>query len=122
MTDLEITKLCAEAMGMRSFQWFPSGDYPDQNGTYEISGNEIMRLEGNPLGGYNRYAYDPLHDDAQAMALAKRFHIDTSSFLNLDGRWVWQCRHDKDVAWTDPHHDLNRVVCECVAEMQKDKP
>ena len=57
-------------------------------------------------------------NDAQAMALVKKFHIDTSSFLNLDGRWVWQCRYDKDVAWTDPYPDLNRAICECVAEME----
>ena len=47
MTDLELTKLCAEAMGIEIS--------PVRHGDGDFS------------------LYDPLHDDAQAMALVKKF-------------------------------------------------
>ena len=129
MTDLEITKRCAEAMGMRQFEYFPPGDYPDQHGTYEISGDEIYRLSGNSLGGYNRYPYDPLHDDAQAMALVKKF--DLNIIKSDDEWWVHESPHICDYIATAERHDvtdwgaydkdLNRAICECVAKMGEAK-
>ena len=115
MTDSEITKRCADMMGIRGHavsdgqeMWSPVGY--DKIKDAIVTHNGEWRL------------WNPLHDGAQAMALVESFHIDISSFLGKDGWRVWQCRHDKDVAWTDPYHNVNRAICECVAEMQKEKP
>jgi len=50
MTDLEITRLCAEAMGLR---WKQNGEH-------------IFDLLGE---------YCPLHDDVKAMGLVKKFSL-----------------------------------------------
>ena len=95
MTDLEITRLCAEAMGVKLGN-FQTNDDDDRV----------------PIDSYNFYM--PLHDDAQAMALVKKFEITT---LPQRGKWSVVC------AWmgSDLHDDLNRAICECVAKMQKAK-
>jgi hypothetical protein len=85
MTDAEIVRKCAEAM-FDALEW-------------------EQRL----------FAYDPLHDDAQAMALVKRFKL-------------WIMPHYEGLAWlvsdandTDKYQsssdDLNRAICECVAKL-----
>ena len=76
MSDLAITRLCAEAMGAAVFRM---GDclYPDTK------------------------VYDPLHDDAQAMALLKQFPIECLNAMCREGS-----------------KDFNRTICECVAKMQ----
>ena len=88
MTDLEMTRLCAEAMG--------------------------LNRPGSVLDGlYEGQEWRPLQEDAQAMALVKKFKMDVSS--NVDGSW--------DVCLFDPFTevvdcpDLNRVIVECVAKM-----
>lgn len=91
MNDLEITKLCAEAMGRKIVcEWV------------------LLK-------------YNPLHNDAQAMALVKRFHIQ-----------IWpevkrSLREHIYTGWTTfifgtgtaTSTNLNRAICECVAKMQK---
>jgi hypothetical protein len=63
--------------------------------------------------------YDPLHDDAQAMALVKKFGLSIAPELG-QGRGLWRVNH-----WRDPplvlDTDLNRAIVECVAKMQKAK-
>jgi len=94
MTDLEIIRLCAEAKGL---------DVQDQRGGL-ILADEILHI-------YTGRRYDPLHDDAQAMALVKKFPAECLSALqdyaheHLMGRPL----------------DLNRAICECVAKMQAAK-
>jgi hypothetical protein len=60
-------------------------------------------------------AYDPFHNDAQAMALVKRLNIDCL-WLPDEDTWVvgqhndgrgYKCR------------DLNRAIVECAAKMQR---
>ena len=96
MTDLEITKLCAEAMGYRLNI---VGDY-----CYLPSDRE----------------WNPLHDDAQAMAMVKRFRLDVSGVYAK-----WQaCKVRGDFSGTLAEamaDDLNRAICECVARMQQAK-
>ena len=81
MTDPEITKLCAEAMGFGTF-----------------------KDDESPSG------YNPLHDDAQAMALVKKFvrvivrRKEGDWSINLDGA--------RNV-------NLNRAICETVAKMRQ---
>ncbi len=66
----------------------------------------------------NGGAYDPLHDDAQAMALVKRFKLKSS--FNAYGNWWSVQAYDAEGKRTgmeaDP--DLNRAICKCVAQLQ----
>ena len=102
MTDLEITRLCAEAMKYS---------------------NLSDHLGGLPVFTSETGVYDPLHDDAQAMALVKKFHIHLDKTLRTpdDPKGLWIASNtDK---WTsEPTADLNRAICECVARVQKGKP
>ena len=88
MTDLEITKLCEEAIGSDFY------------------------------GG----KFDPLHDDAQAMALVKKLWLDCTVLVGAveSGGQSWLVRAADG---TSSHHDetLNRAICECAAKMQKAK-
>lgn len=105
MTDLEMTKLCAQAIGVKTF----SGSAPRGGGDWPYF---------IPRPGAGAYVYDPLDDDAQAMALVKKFHIHIDTLS--DGMW------SVDVGWLKPgdeveDFDLNRAICECVAKVQAGK-
>ena len=82
---------------------------------------------GAPLMGSNVPLWNPLRDDAQAMALVKKFQIA------IAWSWVGQVgcmsRRDAELDENKRHDniqctykDLNRAICECVAKMQKEKP
>jgi len=91
MTDAEIVRKCAEKMGMPI--------------TYE--GAQFV------IGDTNE-AYNPLHDDAQAMALVKKFKLSVGF---SDG---WGCRKDDEKGLKSGafhYSDLNRAICECVAKL-----
>ncbi len=94
MTDLEMTKLCAEAMG-------------------------IANIYETPDGGY-----DPLTSDAQAMALVKRFPVNiwNGDVPAKRYRVVCSWREEgvlKEIgSWND---DINRAIVECVSKMQSRK-
>ena len=109
MTDLEITRLCAEAMGIK--HWINNDALPPC-----VVG-----------GGYDPYIYDPLHDDAQAMALIKRFQIQSAPLIDGTTHEGWVAEaHVPFNRWTpkcQSEEGLNRAICECVAKMQfaKDK-
>ena len=94
MTDLELTRLCAEAMGM---------------------GHSMGAVTKQVLVLQNRQweYYDPLHDDAQAMQLVKRFRLG----IGWNNAW----RVMSQVCLTESHPDLNRAIVEAVAKMQKQK-
>lgn len=102
MTDLEITKLCAEAMKYQilSDKW----------------GNE------RAIQTLDIAYYDPLHDDAQAMALVKKFRLNIA-YIGIrespSTRAVeWWCM-DVTQQFEGPGDTLNRAICECVAKMQQ---
>ena len=107
MTDLEMTKLCAEAMGVAV------GPVPNVNGklTYQVPLNPLW------------FSYDPLHDDAQAMALVKKFSLS----ISMPELGVWEAAEWHDVrehftGLMSANPDLNRAIVECVAKMQEGKP
>lgn len=105
MTDLQMTRLCAEAMG------------------YALSGISISEPAiqcFTPKGTI--FAFDPLNDDAQAMALVKRFNLNIQSpqFVSPPRWHVWKepkpnCTGIADVL------NLNRAIVECVAKLQAAK-
>ena len=107
MNDLEMTKLCAEAMGIK---FCP-----------ECLKNDPSSLQTTHSEGRPDQQYDPLHDDAQAMALVKKFQM----LVRWDGGvhgWtagIWYSGSKGQALWNDwTAQDLNRAICECVAKMQ----
>ena len=105
MTDLEITRLCAQAMGYTSKPLLSLSDI-------------ILFVtipSGHPLLPDHTERYDPLHDDAQAMALVKKFHIG----LAWSGYWS---AYEQGNGASGSSADLNYSICECVAKMMKEKP
>ncbi|HTD89023.1 MAG TPA: hypothetical protein VK663_00035 [Burkholderiales bacterium] len=100
MTDLEIMKLCAAAMGN-----LPA----------------MIEHEGEMRFGYKGCmgpAYNPLKDGAQAMALVVSFKLQIDP---PDGDGDWGVTHYDDdgnnpICGCDK--SLLRAICECVARMQ----
>jgi len=92
MTDLEITRLCAEAME-------------------HVIDNRWPNLGVYVLTSEKSFHYDPLHDDRQAMALVKMFRLNISQYST---GLSFACH-----AYGEGESDnLNRAICECVANMQ----
>lgn len=95
MNDLEMVKLCAEAIGYESHS-----------------------IYGPPINiGQAATSYNPLHDDAQAMELVKKFGINIWSG---PGSWrvMGGTTGDEGDTW---NADLNRAIVECVAKLQQAK-
>lgn len=102
MTDLEITKLCAEAMGLKGVH-ISHDKFGDARVLYVPSGNDGVR-------------YNPLHDDAQAMALVKKLRLSVIA-APMAG---WIVHNGEDATFTKSvGTDLNRAICECVAKMKE---
>ena len=123
MTDLEITRLCAEAMGWK-FWWSkhnhwnadgPEGQHWGGQQWYPFernSGQPVPKPE--PAEGF--YEFDPLHDDAQAMALLRKMGLWIEPPEEPIKYWTVVGRGQDNI-----HHntDLNRAICECVAQMRR---
>ena len=104
MTDLEMTRLCAEAMGLDV--WL------------EPHRGTIMRYHYWKDNVAEQYS--PLHDDAQAMALVKKFQLNLG-FNKEDEDWVVESIDEGKEWCIGIRHDLNRAIVECVAKMQEKK-
>ena len=117
MTDLEITKLCAEALG-----WVHLGaigtTYERSDGLYCLSGgNDWWRdPDGNSICGRCEQIPDPLHDDAQAMALVKKLRLQIDPHDEQ-----WNVGGGEGSGGAALCESLNRAICECVAKMQAAK-
>ena len=98
MKDLEITKLCAEAMGYQTFSDQRDRELPKQG---------LMCLDTH------YFLFDPLHDDAQAMALVKKMNLWISNPTGAS----WDC-FGPSINDYGNGPDLNLAICECVAKMQ----
>jgi len=112
MTDLEAIKLCAEAMDLLRKVMQRGKVYPVQMGSSVAPVEYYEHLSEN---GMIIRQYDPLHDDAQAMALVKRFNI--VSDRKGDGPWVVAI-HNSGNLYFHEDADLNRAIVYCVAKMQ----
>ena len=103
MTDLEMTKLCAEAMGYEVIE--PTEFYPNVTAVFD---QQIQ-------------PYFPLHDDTQAMALVKKFELQATWRADLK-EWLVIRYSEPFVMNGDTYAtDLNRAIVECVAKMQVDR-
>lgn len=102
MTDLEMTKLCAEAMGYKT----TTSMYPEK-----------LLATIDPYPKDHIYSpYDPLHDDAQAMALVKKFKLYIAPPV---GEFpTWEVCSEESVNFFKNIY-LNRAIMECVANMMK---
>ena len=94
MTDLEMTRLCAKAMG----------------GIYRVDENDCLWTR-NYASGWS--AYRPLHDDEQAMALVKKLRLKIE-YQGLPSGANWHVASSMYCC----NADLNRAIVECVAKMQ----
>ena len=96
MTDLEMMRLCAGAMGIENWRV----------GLEEWSDGLSCGFSSPPVSR----PYDPLHDDAQAMALVKKFELN---ILRQSNSWTVMRRRKGS-----GNSDLNRAIVECVAKMR----
>jgi hypothetical protein len=100
MTDLEMVKLCAEAMGYKL----------DADGGF----SRMAQGAGMDEPDWFQFIYDPRHDKAQAFELVERFHIHclwNSDDKNWDAEML-----TTGYGHTDP--DLARAIVTSVANMQ----
>lgn len=98
MTDLEMTRLCAEAMGFDNLVY--SDGWPF---TYREAFGSVAMAD----------KYTPLTNDAQAMALVKKFRL----FIDGSRESYWQVHCAPD--YGSFNSDLNRAIVECVAKMRR---
>lgn len=107
MTDLEMTKLCAEAMGYRL----------DADGGF----SRLQQGAGMDEPAWFEFIYSPLHDDAQAMALVKKLGLTVDPQEDKPP-FTWRVVVANEGDWDDQifaqGSDLNRAIVECVAKMQ----
>ena len=117
MTDLEMTKWCAEAMGychaayIDNPQSYPIVQLVAPSTGFKHEKPHFLFIECPSEGEYPEY--DPLHDDAQTMALVKKFDIQIEGWSG--DRNVYILNYAQFVSNTK---DLNRAIVECVAKMQ----
>ena len=112
MNDLEMTRLAAEAMGLK----FSVKENGEGNDDVCFDGVDLYD-EGSNM--WNR-CYSPLTNDAQAMALVKRFRLHLVDMLvpnNEPYKWCVE-KHSQCRA---TGADLNHAIVECVAKMQAAK-
>ena len=96
MTDLELTKVCAERMGLQYRIWCEGQDHA------------AVLIDDS-------VTYRPLSDDAQAMAMVKKFKLDISSKADKGPYGVWK----EHGGYTALSANLNRAIVECVANLPK---
>lgn len=113
LSDLEITKLCAKAMGTPMSVVEPQMLWPT-GVMLAPAERELMR------------PYDPLHDDARAAALDEVILRDNHGFFITDRVFI---RYERSSGCNtfETRRDMlkaenrRRAKCECVAKMQKAK-
>lgn len=119
MDDLTATRLCAEAMG-----WTCKGKDAD-NFSGETRHFRVYQ-DGEPIygigDGWVMQRWEPLKDDAQAMALVKRFDLRLWKDPHRENSQEWGvCQYGaKSELEIQRDADLNRAIVYCVAKMQAD--
>jgi hypothetical protein len=111
VTDLEITRLCAEAMG-----------YSISRSKYQPHTQVWVTPPHSEQSLPAAFLYAPLHDDAQAMALVKKFPMTIEHPSLTVGGKEWHVESVEIVNGICPDvyaEDLNRAICECVAKLKQ---
>lgn len=112
MTDLEMTNLCAQAMGYASIF------YGSKRGPGAQPFDTIWVARHKDA---DHCIYQVLHGlfaDSQAMALVKKLELNIAATRGTGVNWgCMSIGLDYD-AYSD---DLNRAIVECVAKMQVDR-
>jgi hypothetical protein len=114
LDDLTATRLCAEAMGWEC-KGPLEGNFGGEDRHYRVYEN------GEPIygigDGWVMQKYRPLHDDAQAMALVKRFMLAVDFFVQKVSA---PPTHPQDifVYFDEDGEAANRAIVYCVAKMQ----
>ena len=104
MTDIEITIACAKAFYGKAVRT-------------EVNG----ALYVEPWDSAETILHDPLHDDAQALALVKKFELligRNTNMLTKVEAWGVTCGNEKG-DFEAESADLNRAICLCVAKAQE---
>lgn len=103
LDDLTATRRCAEAMGYETDGTAPSG-----------YGCAVWLKNCGPMA-----VYHPLHDDAQCMALVKKFRLLLTP--HKKSLWCVETDPNEDNSKRYVHADLNKCIVYCVAAMQEAK-
>jgi len=114
MDDLTIVKRCAEAMGWQNVRV----NVLAMPGIHKHPPFVVSSATGTSVDEL----YDPLHDDAQAMALVKKFHLIVEpSGMTATSVWWVQAWHNDRMKWEGAENaDLNRAICECIANLKSE--
>lgn len=107
MNDFEITRLCAEALGVQRI--FRRINVGIANG----KGQWFCDSEGN--------YWDPLRDNAQMMTLVKQFNLRIEPRKDAAGLVWWNVYPMENPAFACERRDLNHAACSCIAKAQKEK-
>lgn len=119
MTDLEITKACAEAMEL-THEWDDKSVWLKVDNFSPGCEAQFIHKRGHFFNWIMRY--DPLKNDEQSMALVKKFRLQIEEHQDGNGRaWgVFPSRQSESQVGVFAY-DLNRAICECVSKMQRAK-
>src|SRR5690242_935885 len=117
MTDLDMVKSCAKAMGY--IERDDSNDevmWDHQQPEHQIS---VIDPHAAPIRSI--IDYDPLNNDGQAMALVKKHYLEITPH-NDGSHIVFIVRRFGTLSKPGPStesDDLNRAIVQCVAEMYR---
>ena len=113
MDDLTMTRLCAEAMGYKLDDSEFNGGGRGNTG-FDMLGRAV-------LDWHNGVTFDPLHDDAQCMALVKRCELSIDHTPPNVYGWVIRLPSTPLERMDAYGPDLNRAIVECVARLHQSK-
>lgn len=105
MTDLEMTKRCAIAMG-----WKPAGTRKDFD--------TVKCIPVEQFPGACHYQYAPLKGNSDAMALVEKLRLTITWHFN--GLSTQAICYDHRGENRTANRDLNRAIVECVAKSTPD--
>ena len=112
LSDLEITRLCAEAVGLHQRKVTDGG-----------TKFWIIPHHPDPQCAPSAIIYDPITNDAQAMAL-EWLLIEHSGALHFYRTYLLFVPFKDERTSTFPYNDAagkRRAICECVAKLQQAK-
>lgn len=113
MTDEEILKRLAEIEGYKLSEY---------GFRYSTAFNAIIHYQDDDFSPWN-----PLHDDAQCLALVKKYRVAVAFYEGhgrLPAQWCAICRSEiqhtiEEIEATNASPSLNRAVCLAIIEAHK---